>query len=119
MYCLPFVSFLTHSGFIAECPRPIPFIVSQQNLSASSSRDQFTAQDGLITDDTLTAWCASVKNDKQWLQVDLQEEKDVMALALQGYNHSWVTTFYVQYSSDGETWYCYGSESGPKVKVLF
>ena len=119
MYCLLFVSFLTHSGFIAECPRPIPFIVSQQNLSASSSRDQFTAQDGLITDDTLTAWCASVKNDKQWLQVDLQEEKDVMALALQGYNHSWVTTFYVHYSSDGETWYCYGSETGPKVKVLF
>ena len=113
------MSFLTHSGFIAECPRPIPFIVSQQNLSASSSRDQFTAQDGLIIDDTLTAWCAFVKNDKQWLQVDLQEEKDVMALALQGYNHSWVTTFYVHYSSDGETWYCYGSETGPKVKVLF
>ena len=80
----------------------------------------FTAKDGLITeDDVLAAWCAAVKDEEQWLEVDLQENRDVMALGLQGrYGHSWIELFYVQYSTDGNTWYCYGSENGHKVKMM-
>lgn len=73
----------------------------------------------MITDNVLHAWCAAERNEKQWLQIDLQENKDIMALALQGlYQHSWVESFYIQYSIDGETWYCYGSENGHKVMCL-
>ena len=105
-------------GFISECIRPVPFAINQQQMSASSSRDGFSAQNGLIIDNVLTAWCASEKDGKQWLQVDLRENKDIMALALQGlYEHSWVTTFYIQYSSDGGIWNCYGSETGHKVTL--
>ncbi len=89
-------------------------------MKASSSLDGFPAKDGIITEDDVTAaWCADEKNDEQWLEVDLQEDKDVMAIALQGrYEHSWVKTFYIQHSSDKSTWYCYGSENGHKVNYL-
>ena len=88
-----------------------------RHLEASSSLDGFSAKHGLKTEyDVTTAWCAAERNDEQWLEVDLQEDKDVMAVALQGrYEHSWVTTFYIQYSSNRSKWYCYGSDSGHKV----
>lgn len=88
-------------------------------MKASSSLSGFSAKDGLIIeDDVSAAWCAAEENEEQWLQVDLQEDKDVMAVALQGrYHHSWVTTFYIQYSRDGNTWYCYGSATSHKVDI--
>ena len=113
---LTFLNYL----FIAVCLRPELFAVGQHQLSASSSRDRFPAQNGLITDNFLAAWCAATKDEKQWLQIDLREKKDIMAFALQGlYDHSWIETFYIQYSIDGETWYCYGSENGHKVTSLW
>lgn len=86
-------------------------------MKASSSLSGFSAKDGLIIEDDIsTAWCAAEENEDQWLELDLRENKDVMAVALQGrYHHSWVTTFYIQYSTDGNTWYCYGSATGHKV----
>lgn len=86
-------------------------------MKASSSVSGFSAKDGLIIeDDASAAWCAAEENEEQWLEVDLEDEKDVMAVALQGrHHHSWVRTFYIQYSSDGSTWYCYGSATGHKV----
>ena len=86
-------------------------------MEASSSLSGFPAKGGLIVEDDIsTAWCAAEENEDQWLQVDLREDKDVMAVALQGrYHHSWVTTFYIQYSTDGNTWYCYGSATDHKV----
>lgn len=100
-----------------ECVRPVPFTVDPNLMKASSSVSGFSAKDGLIIeDDASAAWCAAEENEEQWLEVDLQDEKGVMAVALQGrYHHSWVRTFYIQYSSDGNTWYCYGSATGHKV----
>ena len=96
--------------------RPEAFVVHPHHMSASSSQGWHLAQYGLITEDVLTAWCAAEKDTRQWLQIDLQENKDLLALALQGfYGHSWVESFYLQYSVDEETWYCYGSEKGHKV----
>lgn len=112
---LPFLNLLA-----LECLRPVPFAVDPNLMKASSSLSGFPAKDGLIIeDDVSAAWCATEENEEQWLEVDLQEDKDVMAVALQGrYHHSWVTTFYIQYSMDGNTWYCYGSGTGHKVMVL-
>ena len=89
-------------------------------MNASSSLSGFSAKDGLIIDDVCAAWCATEENEEQWLEVDLLDEKDVMAVALQGLqcHHSWVTTFYIQYSIDRKTWYCYGSANGHKVKCF-
>jgi len=86
-------------------------------MNASSSLSGYPAKDGLIIeDDVSAAWCAAEENEEQWLEVDLQEDKNVMAVALQGrYHNSWVKTFYIQYSSDGNTWYCYGSAISDKV----
>ncbi|KAJ7383435.1 EGF-like repeat and discoidin I-like domain-containing protein 3 [Desmophyllum pertusum] len=99
-----------------KCIRPVPFDVHPNHFKASTSLEGFSAQGGLITDDVEAAWCAAEKNAEQWIEVDLQLETDVLAVALQGlYKHSWVETFYVQYSTDGNTWYCYGSDNGHKV----
>ena len=100
-----------------ECVRPVPFDVDLNLMNASSSLSGYSAKDGLIIeDDVSAAWCAAEEDEEQWLEVDLQEDKDVMAVALQGrYHNSWVKTFYIQYSSDGNTWYCYGSATADKV----
>ena len=100
--------------------RPEPFVVHPNHLSASSAKSGYPAHSGVISaKNVLPAWCASEKNTKQWLQIDLQKNKDLLAVALQGlYDHSWVESFYLQYSSDEETWYCYGSETGHKVLYI-
>ncbi|XP_074621973.1 EGF-like repeat and discoidin I-like domain-containing protein 3 [Acropora palmata] len=111
-------SLLTQGQENDEVCRPEPFAVHPHHVSASSSQGWYPAQYGLITENVVTAWCAAEKDTRQWLQIDLQENKDLLALALQGlYGHSWVESFYLQYSVDEETWYCYGSEKGHKVST--
>lgn len=106
--------------FVAECRRPVLFAINPNQLNASTSLNGFPANEGLITEYDFGAWCAALKDQEQWLEVDLQENKDVMALGLQGrYGHSWVEMFYVQYSNDRNKWYCYGSENGHKVKTKY
>ncbi|XP_022787257.1 inactive carboxypeptidase-like protein X2 [Stylophora pistillata] len=99
-----------------ECRRPVLFSINPDQLNASTSLNDFPAKDGLINEYDFGSWCAAVEDQEQWLEVDLQEKRFVMAIGLQGrYGHSWVEMFYVQYSTDGNKWYCYGSEIGHKI----
>lgn len=100
-----------------ECLRPVAFAVHPSHIKASSSFAGFPAKNGVINEDDLAAaWCAAEENDEQWLEFDLQEDKEIMAVALQGrYGHSWIKSFYIQYGTNRSTWFCYGSDNGHKV----
>lgn len=51
-------------------------------------------------------WSAKSNRKNQWLQVDLGEEEEILAVAVQGrYNYpQWVTKYNILISSDSESW---------------
>ena len=103
----------------SACARPIPLGMSDgqipdSSISASTEHAQYPARHGRL--DGYGAWCAVAVDTSQWLQVDLGEVKEVMAVSMQGrLNDSWVKSFFFQFSADEATWYCYGHEEGSKV----
>ena len=48
-------------------------------------------------------WQSSIRNDKQWLQVDLGKKTDVKGISTQGRlnAHHWVKAYTISYSDDG------------------
>ncbi|KAL2099253.1 hypothetical protein ACEWY4_005733 [Coilia grayii] len=91
--------------------------VKDSQLSASSServglgphRGRLNIQSGLDDGDQYDgAWCASVKDKNQWLQVDALRPTLFTAVILQGRNsiwsYNWVESYKVQISNDSETW---------------
>ena len=92
--------------------------IPDSSISASTEHAQYPAHRGRL--DGYGAWCADAADTSQWLQVDLGEVKEVMAVSMQGrLNDSWVTSFFFQFSADEATWYCYGHEEGSKVRCGF
>ncbi|XP_048589510.1 retinoschisin-like [Nematostella vectensis] len=84
-------------------------IINDEQLTSSSARPEFPAYNGRLGLHS-KAWCASTNNKSQWLQVDLRERKVLLAITTEGTVDAWVTQYYLQYSNDMETWYCYGDE---------
>ncbi|XP_022255312.1 hemocytin-like [Limulus polyphemus] len=87
--------------------------------------DPMGLEDGMLADSQITAssshdtkhkpenarlggesWMAAVSDDKQYLQVDFLEPRNVTAVITQGRDGvpQWVTSFMVQYSNNGKTW---------------
>ena len=48
-------------------------------------------------------WQSSIRNDKQWLQVDLGKKTDVKGISTQGRLNAnyWVKAYTISYSNDG------------------
>ncbi|XP_063039644.1 probable carboxypeptidase X1 [Engraulis encrasicolus] len=91
--------------------------VKDYQLSASSSeraglgphRGRLNLQSGLEDGDEYDgAWCASVKDKEQWLQVDALRPTLFTAVVLQGRNsiwsYNWVESYKVQISNDSVNW---------------
>lgn len=59
------------------------------------------------------AWCAQEENMDQWIQITLKYESRISAIATYARKEkeSWVTEYFLQYSSDGVNWIDY-SENG-------
>ena len=110
-------------NLVSVCILPLPLgmsngQLSNSHVSASTEHARYRAWHGRL--DTYGAWCAAMLDNNQWLQIDLGEVKEVMAVSLQGrMNDSWITTFYLQYSTDMVTWYCYGTQALSKVHHQF
>ena len=65
------------------------------------------------------SWSARYNDQNQWLQVDLGSSKHVTYLATQGRNsvlyNQWVTSYKMEYSSDGTSFHCYQEHGTDKV----
>ena len=65
---------------------------------SSSRLNQFTNPVG--------SWCAGVIDENQWLQINLGGVHHVTAISTQGraFANEWVTSYWVSYSLDGDSW---------------
>ena len=66
-------------------------------------------------------WSAGANNQNQWLQADLGTIKKVTHLGTQGRNAAdqWVTSYKVEYSTDGASFQFYQEQGTDKVCQLF
>ena len=55
------------------------------------------------------AWCAGFLDTNQWIQVSFITPRTVVSIATQGRhgNYEWVSSYKIQYTIDGMTWYWY------------
>ena len=87
------------------------------NHAAIQGRLNFQAGGGKIG-----AWSAKYNDQNQWLRVDLGSSKHVTRLATQGRNSNrfdqWITSYKVEYSSDGSSFHCYHEHGTDKVCEL-
>ncbi|KXJ10048.1 Lactadherin [Exaiptasia diaphana] len=60
------------------------------------------------------AWCSSSLSTGEWLQIDLGNDKELLAIATEGFFSSYVTSYYLMYSFDKTKWYCFGYEGVAK-----
>jgi len=68
--------------------------------------------------DTVSNWSSSVNNPNQWLQVDLGKNAIIRAIATKGRAKGaaqWVTSYKLEYSSDGVNWLKYSQNGGSYV----
>lgn len=84
-------------------------------LSSSTAKDSYqnNARAG-----SATAWRAASNNERQWLQVDLEQSCQLAAFLLQGDAglDACVTSLTLEHSFDGQTWQSY--TEGGKVRVF-
>ena len=62
------------------------------------------------------AWIPSSNDRHPWIQVNLQYRRNMTAIASQGFNGSFVKSYYVSYGGDGSNWMNYTVQG--KIKVF-
>jgi len=108
-----------------ECQDPLGMesrALSDAQISASSEWDpNHAAIQGRLNfqagDGKSGAWSAKQNDQNQWLQADLGSNKNITHLATQGRNghDQWVTSYKVEYSDNGASFYCYQEHGTDKI----
>ncbi|XP_068719978.1 sushi, von Willebrand factor type A, EGF and pentraxin domain-containing protein 1-like [Montipora capricornis] len=96
-------------------------VVPDSSITASSQRDATTPPSGgrlhnqaqYNDQNVLTligAWAAATADKNQWLQIMFKQTFQITGVATQGQEDAnyWVTTYKLDYSTDGSTWSSYG-----------
>ena len=95
-------------------------VVPDSSMTASSQRDATTPPSGgrlhnqaqYNDQNVLTqigAWAAATADKNQWLQIMFKQTFQITGVATQGQEDAdyWVTTYKLDYSTDGSTWSSY------------
>ena len=61
------------------------------------------------------AWIPSSNDQHPWIQVNLQYRRNLTAIVTQGFNGSFVKSYYVSYGDDGNNWMNYTVQG--KIRV--
>ena len=79
--------------------------ITDNQLSASSTSESYIAANARLNLPN-GGWVAAANDQAQWLAIDLYRQRQVTGLVLQGKEDldQWVTTYHVDYSTDGVTW---------------
>jgi hypothetical protein len=100
-----------------------PRIPAAQLSSSNDWNRNYTAKHAII-DSPKHYWCPKAQDDKQWIQIQFDQPKEVVALKLQGAPHgkNYVKTFTLNYSIDGKNWLkmeeMEGLSSGTETKEI-
>ena len=94
-------------------------LIPDKKISASSEDEYFSARQGRLKN-PLLAWCTTVEDPGEYLQIDLQTPHILCALSTQGWSvydfQKFVKEYTLQSSIDGITWTNYGENGQVKVK---
>jgi hypothetical protein len=98
--------------------------IIEQKLSASSEWSRnFATKHCFINSNSY--WCSKQKDDKQWIQIEFTETKEILKLRLQGADaqgKNFVRTFRISHSIDGKKWETLadmeGLENGHEIKEI-
>jgi hypothetical protein len=84
-------------------------VVDYSGLAYSSTHDNATKGTGLGQGmlDSPAAWCAASNDLNQWIRMDTGQVKVINGVVTQGHQgwDQWVTSYFIQASSDGNTWF--------------
>ena len=94
---------------IARASIPDGDITASSELNSDSSA--FHARFG-----NTKAWIPSSNDKHPWIQVNLQYERNLTGIVTQGFNGSFVMSYYVSYGEDGINWMNYTVQG--KIKVF-
>ncbi|XP_051892361.1 discoidin, CUB and LCCL domain-containing protein 1 [Pristis pectinata] len=68
------------------------------------------------------AWAASFPSDKEWLQIDLGERKNVTGIVTKGSTHNgynfYVKTYKISHSKDGKSWRFYKRKNSREDQIF-
>jgi hypothetical protein len=80
--------------------------IVEQKLTTSGEWSRNYAVKHCFVNNSKSYWCSKNKDDKQWIQIELTETKEIVALRLQGAHHakSFVKKFNLHHSIDGKNW---------------
>lgn len=90
-------------------------LIPDSHITSSSEESGWPASAGRLYK-VQGAWCAGTQNSYQWLQIDLGENRELLAIATEGAQHAWITGYYLLYSLDLNEWYCFGYDNMPQVR---
>ena len=95
---------------VAPVPCTDPLGIEEGNItdtqfSASSTSESYIAANARLNLPN-GGWVAALNDQTQWLAIDLYRQHQVTGVVLQGKEDldQWVTTYHVDYSTDGVTW---------------
>jgi len=88
--------------------------IHDRDITASSVLDSDSAAFHARVKNT-KAWIPSSNDKHPWIQVNLQYGRIMTAIVTQGFNGSFVKSYYVSYGDDGSNWMNYTVQGKLKV----
>ena len=88
--------------------------IPDRDITASSALDADSSAFHARVKNT-KAWIPSSNDKDPWIQVNLQYGRNMTAIVTQGFNGSFVKSYYVSYGDDGSNWMNYTVQGKLKV----
>ena len=77
--------------------------IPDKDITASSELDSDSSASNARLGNT-KAWIPRSNDQHPWIQVNLQYRRNLTAIVTQGFNGSFVKSYYVSYGDDGNNW---------------
>ncbi|XP_020618521.1 lactadherin-like [Orbicella faveolata] len=88
--------------------------IPDRDITASSALDADSSAFHARVKNT-KAWIPSSNDKDPWIQVNLQYGRNMTAIVTQGFNGSFVKSYYVSYGDDGSNWINYTVQGKLKI----
>lgn len=97
---------ISNEGISQEEASWIGMDITKHKLSASSDYSRNYSVQHAFIDNPKSYWCAKIKDDKQWIQIQFDNPVEIHAFRLQGTHNpkEFVREYHLKYSLDGKTW---------------
>ena len=91
--------------------------IPDKDITASSELDSDSSASNARLGNT-KAWIPSSNDPHPWIQVNLQYRRNLTAIVTQGFNGSFVKSYYVSYGDDENNWMSYTVQGKIRVNKI-